>query len=65
MFRRYAQQARAIINKAHINEDPKARLIRELRAEIEKLRAGQDMAGVDNYSTVQEIIDLRKALKVK
>ncbi|XP_022084311.1 kinesin-like protein KIF14 isoform X2 [Acanthaster planci] len=35
---RYAKQARSIINLAKVNEDPKARLIRELRAEIERLR---------------------------
>lgn len=36
---RYACQARAIINRAHINENPHNRLIRELTAEVERLRA--------------------------
>ena len=35
---RYAQQARNIVNAAKINEDPKNRLIRELQAEITRLR---------------------------
>ncbi|XP_071948692.1 kinesin-like protein KIF14 [Antedon mediterranea] len=35
---RYAKQARSIINAAKVNEDPNARLIRELRAEVDNLR---------------------------
>ncbi|XP_016356168.1 kinesin-like protein KIF14 [Sinocyclocheilus anshuiensis] len=38
---RYAQQARMIINIAKVNEDTNANLIRELKAEVEKLRAAQ------------------------
>ncbi|XP_051977519.1 kinesin-like protein KIF14 [Xyrauchen texanus] len=38
---RYAQQARMIINTAKVNEDTNAKLIRELKAEVEKLRAAQ------------------------
>ncbi|KAM9384816.1 kinesin-like protein KIF14 [Pholidichthys leucotaenia] len=38
---RYAQQARTIINIAKVNEDTSAKLIRELKAEVEKLRAAQ------------------------
>lgn len=36
---RYASQARNIVNRVRINEDPNDRLIRELRAEVEALRA--------------------------
>ncbi|XP_066157822.1 kinesin-like protein KIF14 [Euwallacea fornicatus] len=36
---RYACQARTIINRARINESPHDRLIRELRLEVERLRA--------------------------
>lgn len=36
---RYACQARSIVNRARINENPHDRLIRELRAEVERLRA--------------------------
>ncbi|XP_071481361.1 kinesin-like protein KIF14 [Diadema antillarum] len=36
---RYAKQARSIINVAKVNEDSNARLIRELRAEIESLKS--------------------------
>ncbi|XP_046893111.1 kinesin-like protein KIF14 [Hypomesus transpacificus] len=38
---RYARQARTIINLAKVNEDTNAKLIRELKAEVEKLRAAQ------------------------
>ncbi|XP_066235960.1 kinesin-like protein KIF14 isoform X2 [Saccopteryx leptura] len=38
---RYAHQARRIINVARVNEDMSAQLIRELKAEIEKLKAAQ------------------------
>ncbi|XP_069697574.1 kinesin-like protein KIF14 [Periplaneta americana] len=36
---RYACQARTIVNRVRINEDPHDRLIRELRAEVDRLRA--------------------------
>ncbi|KAM9461389.1 kinesin-like protein KIF14 isoform 1-T1 [Clarias gariepinus] len=45
---RYAQQARLIINIAKVNEDTNAQLIRELKAEVEKLRAAQmSSQGID------------------
>ena len=36
---RYADRAKRITNHAVINEDPNAKIIRELRAEVESLRA--------------------------
>lgn len=36
---RYACQARSIVNRARVNENPHDRLIRELRLEVERLRA--------------------------
>lgn len=36
---RYANRAKNIINKPTINEDPNVKLIRELRAEIARLKA--------------------------
>ncbi|KAB0406596.1 hypothetical protein E2I00_010406, partial [Balaenoptera physalus] len=38
---RYATQARMIVNAARVNEDVSAKLIRDLKAEIEKLKAAQ------------------------
>ncbi|XP_059947456.1 kinesin-like protein KIF14 isoform X1 [Mesoplodon densirostris] len=38
---RYATQARLIVNAARVNEDVSAKLIRDLKAEIEKLKAAQ------------------------
>ncbi|XP_060789726.1 kinesin-like protein KIF13B isoform X2 [Neoarius graeffei] len=35
---RYADRAKSIVNHAVVNEDPNARIIRELRGEVEKLR---------------------------
>ncbi|CAD5113714.1 DgyrCDS2878 [Dimorphilus gyrociliatus] len=35
---RYAQRAKNIVNKPTVNEDPNVRLIKELRAEIERLK---------------------------
>ncbi|XP_059211755.1 kinesin-like protein KIF13B isoform X2 [Centropristis striata] len=35
---RYADRAKSIINHAVVNEDPNARIIRELREEVEKLK---------------------------
>ncbi|XP_069039263.1 kinesin-like protein KIF14 isoform X3 [Lepisosteus oculatus] len=63
---RYATQARKIINVARVNEDTGARIIRELKAEIEKLRAaGQCRQGLDvlNYeASLQEILALKEKL---
>ena len=38
---RYADRAKRIVNHAVINEDPNARIIRELREEVEMLRLVQ------------------------
>lgn len=35
---RYADRAKRIINHAVVNEDPNARIIRELRQEVEQLK---------------------------
>jgi kinesin family member 1 len=36
---RYADQAKKIKNKAVVNEDPNAKLVRELKEELEMLRS--------------------------
>ncbi|XP_074525189.1 kinesin-like protein KIF14 isoform X2 [Halichoeres trimaculatus] len=63
---RYAQQARTIINVAKINEDTSAKLIRELKAEVEKLRAAQmSSQGIEPERVrlfEQEIASLRNRL---
>ncbi|XP_052522552.1 kinesin-like protein KIF14 [Tympanuchus pallidicinctus] len=60
---RYAKQACSIINVAKVNEDVNAKLIRELRAEIEKLKAAQKSAqnrDPEKYRHyLQEITSLR------
>lgn len=63
---RYAKQARSIINIARVNEDPKARLIRELRAEIEKLRVQTGIVSEDVISSsLVEISSLKQKLSEK
>lgn len=75
---RYACQARSIVNRAIVNENPHDRLIRELRAEVERLRAlrqGYERSSLTpvnnssvgnisttNDSSVQELEDLRQKL---
>lgn len=43
---RYADRAKNIVNHAVVNEDPNARIIRELREEVEKLRVQLTQAEV-------------------
>lgn len=43
---RYADRAKRIVNHAVVNEDPNARIIRELREEVEKLRVQLTQAEV-------------------
>ncbi|NXG78166.1 KIF14 protein, partial [Baryphthengus martii] len=63
---RYAKQACSIINTAKVNEDVNAKLIRELKAEIEKLKAAQKSAlntDPEKYRRyLQEITSLRVKL---
>ncbi|XP_062515305.1 kinesin-like protein KIF14 isoform X2 [Corticium candelabrum] len=56
---RYAQQARSIVNVAKINEDAKAKLIRELKEEIERLRR---LLG-NNPTSMEEVFALREKLR--
>ncbi|KAJ8300829.1 hypothetical protein KUTeg_022348 [Tegillarca granosa] len=63
---RYAKQARNIVNTARVNEDPKARIIRELKAEIERLRDQQGgMNGDTHLANLEEIASLRDQLLSK
>ncbi|XP_043941981.1 kinesin-like protein KIF14 [Protopterus annectens] len=63
---RYARQARKIINTAKVNEDTNSKIIRELKAEIEKLKTAQmSSQGIDMETFMlcqQEIKTLRKKL---
>ncbi|NXG54155.1 KIF14 protein, partial [Hemiprocne comata] len=63
---RYAEQACSIFNIAKVNEDVNAKLIRELKAEIEKLKAAQKSAmntDPEKYRRyLQEITSLRVKL---
>ncbi|NXW79434.1 KIF14 protein, partial [Hirundo rustica] len=63
---RYAKQACSIINVAKVNEDVNIKLIRELKAEIEKLKAAQKSAqntDREKYRRyLQEITSLRVEL---
>ena len=46
---RYADSAKRIVNHAVVNEDPNARIIRELRTEVETLRQQLVAAEVSIY----------------
>lgn len=46
---RYADRAKRIVNHAVVNEDPNARIIRELREEVEKLREQLTQAEVQKH----------------
>lgn len=47
---RYADRAKRIVNHAVVNEDPNARVIRELREEVEKLKEQLSQAEVISYT---------------
>ena len=49
---RYADRAKNIVNHAVVNEDPNARIIRELREEVEKLRVQLTQAEVRRLHSV-------------
>ncbi|KAG0001139.1 kinesin-like protein Klp8 [Modicella reniformis] len=62
---RYADQAKRIKNKAVVNEDPNARMIRELKEELQELRSklskhdpSQDDADSKAPNSVVTIVDL-------
>lgn len=46
---RYADRAKRIVNHAVVNEDPNARIIRELREEVEKLKVQLSQAEVREW----------------
>ncbi|XP_033647819.1 kinesin-like protein KIF16B isoform X1 [Asterias rubens] len=52
---RYANRAKNIINKPTINEDPNVRLIRQLRAEIARLKACLTGMDVTDLPTVDKL----------
>ncbi|XP_062594579.1 kinesin-like protein KIF14 [Saccostrea cucullata] len=63
---RYAKQARAIVNLARVNEDPKARMIRELKSEIDRLRSQSGVMNEQQQSaSLAEIAALKEKLAVR
>jgi len=50
---RYADRAKRIVNHAVVNEDPNARIIRELREEVDMLRKMLNEAQVCSLLVVQ------------
>lgn len=57
-FYRYADRAKQIVCKAIVNEDANAKLIRELKDEIERLKAMLRAGGIDadgkNYNLLNK-----------
>ncbi|XP_065344579.1 kinesin-like protein KIF13A isoform X4 [Cloeon dipterum] len=64
---RYADRAKRIVNHAVVNEDPNARIIRELRAEVEALKEMLKHATVSNISLPigSQVVDNREDLHAK
>ncbi|XP_030063819.1 kinesin-like protein KIF14 [Microcaecilia unicolor] len=62
---RYASQARNIINSAKINEDANAKLVRDLKAEIEKLQCSQGIDILKYKASLQEIKSLKELLSAQ
>ena len=61
---RYADRAKKIVNHAVINEDPNAKIIRELRAEVESLRAQlQHHAGAGPPDTVTRLSENERLME--
>ncbi|XP_037698416.1 kinesin-like protein KIF13A isoform X6 [Choloepus didactylus] len=54
---RYADRAKRIVNHAVVNEDPNARVIRELREEVEKLREQLSQAEAMKAPELKEKLD--------
>ena len=52
---RYANRAKNIINKPTINEDINVKLIRELRAEIERLRYVFTQTGIILHASITSL----------
>lgn len=57
---RYADRAKRIVNHAVVNEDPNARIIRELRQEVEALR--EMLLHATGSSTVTTVFTLRHVI---
>lgn len=60
---RYADRAKQIVCKAVVNEDANARLIRELKEEIQKLRELLKQEGID-VQEGKDIISFSKFFKI-
>lgn len=57
---RYADRAKRIVNHAVVNEDPNARVIRELREEVEKLKEQLSQAEVTLFIIQHKLSNLNK-----
>jgi hypothetical protein len=53
---RYADQAKKIKNKAVVNEDPNAKLVRELKEELEMLRCANMILCTVTTATADEML---------
>ncbi|XP_065844044.1 kinesin-like protein KIF13A isoform X2 [Oscarella lobularis] len=65
---RYADRAKRIVNNAIVNEDPNAKVIRELREELDRLRSmlsgGQMPGGVGSEVDQKEVDNLKEKLAI-
>mmetsp|Transcript_16675 Transcript_16675/g.49035 ORF Transcript_16675/g.49035 Transcript_16675/m.49035 type:complete len:1171 (+) Transcript_16675:59-3571(+) len=59
---RYANSAKQIVNRAFVNEDPNAKMIRELREELERLRSQVGGAPGEGAADSEELEKIRAQL---
>ncbi|KAL1464565.1 hypothetical protein WDU94_004198 [Cyamophila willieti] len=57
---RYADRAKRIVNHAVVNEDPNARIIRELRQEVEALKGNPQVCGCVGGTYTTRISNFKK-----
>lgn len=62
-IRRYADRAKQIVCKAVVNEDANARLIRELKEEIQKLRELLKQEGIDVQEGKLRMLIFKKIIR--
>lgn len=59
---RYADRAKQIVCKAVVNEDANAKMIRELKAEIQKLQELLKLEGIDFNSGIQHMFNFSQSI---
>lgn len=59
---RYADRAKKIVNNPVVNEDPNAKIIRNLREEVENLRRQLEKAKEQNAESINDLLQQSEKL---